>query len=107
MKLKRGKDPLQLLACGAVRVGAAELRPWLNSIRKGRGLTIAECGKLAGMKTSTAAMFFLDSRPTRTMPSTRVLAKMFAVLGVAIILCPVDAFGRTDPRPLMPPDKGD
>jgi transcriptional regulator with XRE-family HTH domain len=104
MKLKRGKDPLALLACGAVRVGATELRPWLNSIRKGRGLTIEQCAKLAGMGKSAAAMLFTDCRPGRVTPNTASMARMFSVLGVAVVLCPVDAFGRTDPRVLARPE---
>lgn len=102
MKLKRGKDPIALLACGAIRI-TDDVRPWLNSVRVARGLSLAELAKLAGMKKTNVAMHLLPgSRPTRHSPNMRSIAKLSQALGVALILCPVDHMGRTQPLAIAP-----
>ena len=102
VKLKRGKDPVALLACGAIRI-TDDVRPWLNSVRVARGLSLAELGKLAGMSRVNVAMTLLPgSRPVRHSPTVRTISRLAQALGVAIILCPVDHRGRTQPLAIGP-----
>ncbi len=108
MRLKRGKDPVALLACGAIRI-TDDIRPWLNSVRVARGLSLAELGKLAGMSRVNVAMTLLPgSRPVRHSPTVRSLQRLCQALGVALVLVPVDHKGRTQPlaiRPVTAPDR--
>lgn len=75
---------------------------YLNRVRRGRGIPLRKLAALLGCSTQNLFCRLYTSGPGRG-PNLGTLTKLASALGVAIILVPVDARGKTDPRLVIPP----
>lgn len=77
--------------------GGWEVRRYLNRVRKARGLTLKQLAQLVGRPPCLVWRLLYSSKNPKG-PKLETLDDYAKALGLAVILVPVDARGKTDPH---------